>query len=75
MPNKASRPAIVEAALEKKKKRSDKLHFTRKLRLVFSRFFYICRNLGYVKEKPTKKICFSRELKRLVLRIYLAKFC
>ena len=74
MPNKASRPAIVEAALEKKK-RSDKLHFTRKLRLVFSRFFYICRNLEYIKKKPTKKICFSRELKRLVLRIYLVKFC
>ena len=44
-------------------------------RLVFSRFFYIRGNLGNVKEKPTRKTCFSREIKRLALRIYLAKFC
>ena len=44
-------------------------------RLVFSRFFYICENLGNVKEKPTRKTCFSRKMKRLALRIYLAKFC
>ena len=30
-------------------------------RLVFSRVFYIRGNLGNVKEKPTRKICFSRE--------------
>ena len=34
-------------------------------RLVFSRFFYIRRNLGNVKEKPTRKTCFSREMKPL----------
>ena len=44
-------------------------------RLVFSRFFYIRGNLGNAKEKPTRKTCFSREMKRLALRIYLAKFC
>ena len=27
-------------------------------------------NLGNVREKPTRKICFCREMKRLVLRIY-----
>ena len=31
------------------------------IRLVFSRFFDICGNLGNVKEKPTRKTCFSRE--------------
>ena len=45
------------------------------IRLVFSRFFDICGNLGNAKEKPTRKTCFSREMKRLALRIYLAKFC
>ena len=44
-------------------------------RLVFSRFFEIRGNLGNVKEKPTRKTCFSREKKRLALRIYQAKFC
>ena len=44
-------------------------------RLVFSRLFYICGNLGNVKEKPTRKTCFSREMKCLALCIYLAKFC
>ena len=43
-------------------------------RLVFSRFFDIRENLGHIKEKPTRKTCFSREMKRLDLRIYLAKF-
>ena len=32
-------------------------------RLVFSRFFDIRGNLGNVKEKPTRKTCFSREKK------------
>ena len=27
------------------------------------------------KEKPTGKTCFSLEMKRFALRIYLAKFC
>ena len=43
-------------------------------RLVFSRFFDIRRNLGNVNKKPTRKTCFSREKKRLALRIYQAKF-
>ena len=49
--------------------------FNKVARLVFSRFFDIRGNLGNVKEKPTRKTCFSREMKRLALRIYLAKFC
>ena len=44
-------------------------------RLVFSRFFDIRGNLESVKEKPTRKTCFSREQKRLAPRIYQAKFC
>ena len=44
-------------------------------RLVFSRFFEIHGYLGNVKEKPTRKTCFSREMKRLALGSYLAKFC
>ena len=28
----------------------------------------------HAKEKPTRKTCFSREMKRLAPRIYLAKF-
>ena len=40
-----------------------------------SRIFYFCGNLGNVKGKPTRKTCFSREMKRLAIRIYLAKFC
>ena len=43
-------------------------------RLVFSRFFDIRGNFGNVTEKPTRKTCFSREMRRLALRIYLAKF-
>ena len=46
-----------------------------KSRLVFSRFLDLHGSLGNVKEKPAKKTCFSREKKRLALRIYLAKFC
>ena len=38
-------------------------------------FFDIRGNFGNVKEKTTRKTCFSREMKRLALRIYLAKFC
>ena len=44
-------------------------------RLVFSPFFDIRGILGNIKEKPTRKTCFCREMKRLALRIYLAKFC
>ena len=40
-----------------------------------SRVFYICGNLGNVKEKRTRKNCFSHEIKRLALRNYLAEFC
>ena len=36
---------------------------------------YLVGNLGNVKEKPTREICFYREKKRLAPRIYLAKFC
>ena len=43
-------------------------------RLVFSQFFSIHGNLRNLKEKPTRKTCFSREMKRLALRIYLSKF-
>ena len=45
------------------------------IKLAFSRFFDVCGNLGNAKEKPTIKTSFSRKMKRLVLRIYLAKFC
>ena len=45
------------------------------VRLVFSRFFYIRGNFENVKEKATRKPSFSREMKSLALRIYLAKFC
>ena len=38
-------------------------------------FFYFCRTLRNAKEKPTRKTCFSREMKRLALRIYLSNFC
>ena len=44
-------------------------------RLVFSRFFDIRRSLENAKEKRTRKTCFSREMKCMALRIYLAKFC
>ena len=44
-------------------------------RLVFSGFFYIRGNLGNAKEKPTRKTCFSREMKGHTLRIYFAKVC
>ena len=44
-------------------------------RVLFSRFWDFCGNLGNVKEKSTRKTCFSREMKRLAPRIYLAKFC
>ena len=44
-------------------------------RLVFSRFLDLRGNLGIVKEKPTRKTCFSREKKSLAPRIYQAKFC
>ena len=43
------------------------------LRLVFSWFFDFWWNLGYAQEDPTRKTCFSREMNRLVLCIYLAK--
>ena len=38
-------------------------------------FFYFCRTLRNAKEKPTRKTCFSREMKRLALSIYLSNFC
>ena len=44
-------------------------------RLVFSRFFDLRGSLRIVKEKPTRKTCFSGEKKRLAPRIYKAKFC
>ena len=44
-------------------------------RLVFSRFLDLRGNLGIVKEKPTRKTCFSRKKKHLAPRIYQAKFC
>ena len=44
-------------------------------RLIFSRFLELRGNLGIVKEKPTRKTCFSREKKRLAPRIYHAIFC
>ena len=43
-------------------------------RVVFSLFFDFRGNLGNVKEKRARKTCFSREMKRLALRVYLAKF-
>ena len=43
-------------------------------RQVFSWFLDLCVNLEIVKEKPTRKTCFSREKKRLAPRIYQAKF-
>ena len=45
-----------------------------KSRLVFSRFLDLRGNLGIVKEKPTRKNCFSREKKRAASRIYQANF-
>ena len=49
--------------------------FKYEYRLVFSRFLDLWGNLGIVKEKPTRKTCFSREKKRLAPCIYQAKFC
>ena len=43
-------------------------------RLELRRFFDIRGNLRNAKEKPTRKTCFFREMKRLALRISLAKF-
>ena len=43
-------------------------------RLVFSRFFDIRGNFGNVKEKPTRKTCFSREMRRLALPSTLQNF-
>ena len=41
-----------------------------KARLVFSRFLYIRGNLGNVKEKSTRKTCFSREMKKWSFWLY-----
>ena len=49
--------------------------FSKFHRLVFSRFLDLGGNLGIVKEKPTRKTCFSREKKRIASPIYQAKFC
>ena len=43
-------------------------------RVVFSLFFDIRGNLGDVKEKPTRKTRFSREMKRLVYASTLQNF-
>ena len=43
-------------------------------RLVFSRFLDLCESLGIVKEKPTRKTCFSREKKRLLHASTLQNF-
>ena len=64
---------ILESCLQKAQRRE--MSINSRVRLVFSRFFDIHGNLGNVKEKPTRKTCFSREKKRLALRIYQAKFC
>ena len=50
-------------------------HFFFQHKLVFSRFFDIRGNFGNVKDKPTRKTCFSPEMKRQALRMYLAKSC
>lgn len=44
------------------------------VRLVFSRIFKFRGNLGNVEEND-QKTCFFREMMRLGLDIYLAKFC
>ena len=44
-------------------------------RLAFSWFLALRRNLGNIKEKPTRKTFFSGKKKRLAPRIYHAKFC
>ena len=44
------------------------------VRLVFSRIFKFCVNLGNAGEND-QKACFFREMMRLGLDIYLAKFC
>ena len=43
-------------------------------RLVFSQCLNLRGNLGIVKEKPTRKTCFSREKECLAPRVYQAKF-
>ena len=43
-------------------------------RLVFSQCLNLRGNLGIVKEKPTRKTCFSREKECLAPRAYQAKF-
>ena len=48
---------------------SIKYYFIKCDRLAFSRFLDLRGNLGIVKEKPTRKTCFSREKKRLAPRI------
>ena len=45
------------------------------VRLAFSRISGLHRNFEIVKEKPTRKTCFSHEKKHLAPRIYQAKFC
>ena len=37
--------------------------------------FLIFVEISDQKKNPTRKTCFSREMKRLALQIYLAKFC
>ena len=44
------------------------------IRLVFSRFLDFRGNLVNVKEKRTRKTCFSRKKNYLATHIYLVKF-
>ena len=44
-------------------------------RLVFSRFLDLRGNFGIVKEKPTRKSCFSREKKHISPSIYQTQLC
>ena len=44
------------------------------VRQVFSRIFYLRRNLENVKEKPTRKTCYPLEKKRLTPPIYPSNF-
>ena len=50
------------------------LHHIQHARPVFSRFLDLRGNLGKIKEKLIRKICFSHEKKHLTPRIDQAKF-
>ena len=59
--------------------RHERLKNTIDLLLFYGEYFYgfseSVGSLGILKEKPTRKTCFSHEKKRLARRIYQAKFC